>query len=221
MARDGQTIERGAVQTFRLRCKWAYVRLILDPVSRLWATTALRLWGASVEAGLKVRGRMRLHVEGKLRIGPNVSFHSGPSNFVGGDRRMALWVGRRGTLDIRQGAGLSNTTIFCADSVTIGADTYIGGGCEIYDTDFHQLDADDRIANRGDVPHGPIHIGPKAFVGGWSIVLKNVTIGEGAVVAAGSVVTKPIGPYELWGGVPAKFIRKIEPDEAPARTSRT
>ena len=39
-------------------------------------------------------------------------------------------------------------------------------------------------------------------------VLQDVTIGDGAIVAAGAVVTKDIPPYEVWGGVPAKFIRK-------------
>ena len=37
-----------------------------------------------------------------------------------------------------------------------------------------------------------------------------VTIGDGAVVAAGAVLTKDVPPYEVWGGVPARFIRKRE-----------
>lgn len=40
-------------------------------------------------------------------------------------------------------------------------------------------------------------------------ILKGVTIGEGAVVAAGAVVTKSIPPFEMWGGVPARCIRKL------------
>ena len=61
-------------------------------------------------------------------------------------------------------------------------------------------------------------IGPKAFVGAWSIVLKNVTIGEGAVVGAGSVVTRSIPPHEIWAGVPAKFVRKIN---APSQADQS
>ena len=54
----------------------------------------------------------------------------------------------------------------------------------------------------------PIHIGQYCWIGTGAIVLQGVKIGEGSVVAAGAVVTKDIPPYEVWGGVPAKFIRK-------------
>lgn len=58
----------------------------------------------------------------------------------------------------------------------------------------------------------PITIGHHVWVGTGAIVLQGVSIGDGAVVAAGSVVTKDIPPYEIWGGVPAKFIRKRNMD---------
>ncbi|MBQ2897470.1 MAG: hypothetical protein IJE46_03995 [Clostridia bacterium] len=45
-------------------------------------------------------------------------------------------------------------------------------------------------------------------MGNWKSLLKGVTIGRGAVVAAGSVVTKDIEPYAVVGGVPAKLIKK-------------
>lgn len=53
----------------------------------------------------------------------------------------------------------------------------------------------------------PITIGDRAWVCTGAIVLAGVTIGEGAVVAAGSVVTKDVPPYTIVGGSPAKFIR--------------
>jgi len=49
-----------------------------------------------------------------------------------------------------------------------------------------------------------------AFVGASSIILKGVTIGKHSIVAAGSVVSKSIPAGEIWGGNPAKFIRKTE-----------
>ena len=56
----------------------------------------------------------------------------------------------------------------------------------------------------------PIVIGSNAWVAGWSIVLPGVTIGAGAVVAAGAVVTKDVEPWTVIGGNPAKFIKKRE-----------
>lgn len=54
----------------------------------------------------------------------------------------------------------------------------------------------------------PIKIGSHCWIGTGAIVLQGVTIGDGAVVAAGAVVTKDIPPYQVWGGVPAKFIKE-------------
>lgn len=48
------------------------------------------------------------------------------------------------------------------------------------------------------------------WIGGNSTILPGVTVGEGAVVAAGSVVTKNVGPYTVVGGNPARFIKKRE-----------
>jgi maltose O-acetyltransferase len=54
---------------------------------------------------------------------------------------------------------------------------------------------------------GPVNINDWVFIGSSAIILPNVTIGEGAVVAAGAVVTKDVEPWTVVGGVPAKFIR--------------
>jgi acetyltransferase-like isoleucine patch superfamily enzyme len=53
----------------------------------------------------------------------------------------------------------------------------------------------------------PIRIGRDVIVGVNSVILKGVEIGDGAVVAAGSVVTKSIPTNEIWGGNPARKIR--------------
>lgn len=59
--------------------------------------------------------------------------------------------------------------------------------------------------------YGPVVIKDYVFIGPRAIILPNVTIGRGAVVAAGAVVTKDIPDQQIWGGVPAKKIsdRKV------------
>lgn len=59
----------------------------------------------------------------------------------------------------------------------------------------------------------PTKIGNDVWIGSNVTILNGVEIGDGAVIAAGAVVTKDVGPYEIWGGVPAKFIRKKFSDE--------
>ena len=56
-----------------------------------------------------------------------------------------------------------------------------------------------------------IHLEPNVWIGCNSVVLPGCRVGRNSVVAAGSVVTKSIPPDEIWGGVPARFIRKIDP----------
>ena len=58
-----------------------------------------------------------------------------------------------------------------------------------------------------ELTHRPIFIEQSAWVAAWSIILPGVTVGEGAVVAAGAVVTKDVEPWTVVGGNPAKFIK--------------
>jgi acetyltransferase-like isoleucine patch superfamily enzyme len=60
---------------------------------------------------------------------------------------------------------------------------------------------------------GDVIIGNDVWVGNNSIILSGVSVGDGAVIGANSVVTKTIGAYEIWAGNPARFIRKRFDDE--------
>lgn len=57
---------------------------------------------------------------------------------------------------------------------------------------------------------GKIHIKKNAYLGMNTLIVKPITIGENAVIGAGSVVTKDIPDNEVWAGNPARFIRKRE-----------
>lgn len=170
------------------------------------------LWSMEAETGrnLLISGRMRIRNYGLLRIGDSVRINSGPSrNIVGGDRKTNLFVGPNGTLEIEDGVGISNSTIVAMDSVRILSGSMIGGGCDIYDYDFHELSPDERSSRSGNIGAKPIVIGPNAFVGAHSIILKGVKIGNGSVIGAGSLVTRDVPDMEIWGGRPAQFIRKV------------
>jgi acetyltransferase-like isoleucine patch superfamily enzyme len=121
-----------------------------------------------------------------------------------------------------------------AAGYTIGKDVYIGEDLIIIDE--LELKSPVYIGNRvsvaervtlvisskpnfsrflDDMPtaYGPIRIKDDAWLGTGVIILPNITIGEGAVVGAGSVVNRNVPPFTVVAGVPAKPIRKISVPE--------
>lgn len=88
--------------------------------------------------------------------------------------------------------------------IYIGDDVLIGHNACLL-TLNHDLDPE----KRQDMFHKPIHIGDKAWLGANVTVLPGVSIGEGAVVAAGAVVTRDVPANTVVGGIPAKIIKKI------------
>ena len=206
------------------------VRLALAGVAALQGQVSIRWWsfvarvrlrahGATLGRRLLVRGpiRLRCHRTGSIRIGDDCRIQSGfAGNPVGGGSRMALWVGPGGSLRLGDRVGLSNSTIVCMQSVTIEDEVFLGGGSEVYDTDFHSLDPMERSrpGNPG-ARTAPVRIGRRAFVGGHSILLKGTTIGEAAVVGAGSVVRSRVPAGEVWAGNPARLVRDLRAPAAP------
>lgn len=88
--------------------------------------------------------------------------------------------------------------------IYIGDDVLIGHNACLL-TLNHDMDPD----TRADMHPKPIHIENKAWLGSNVTVLPGVTIHEGAIVAAGAVVTKDVPANTVVGGVPAKIIKKI------------
>ena len=119
-------------------------------------------------------------------------------------------VGHNGRLFVGNHVGMSNVSIVCNQSVYIGNHVLIGGGVQIFDTNFHSLVANIRCSGQEratDVRTAPIEILDSAFIGTNALICKGVTIGATAVVAAGAVVVHSIPSGEVWGGNPARKIR--------------
>jgi acetyltransferase-like isoleucine patch superfamily enzyme len=132
----------------------------------------------------------------------------------GTNGKCRIMVIEKGELRIGNNVGISDVTISCYKSIIIEDHATIGVGTEIRDSDVHAIDPEFRKCFETDGKHKlslPVVIKENVFIGSKAIILKGVTIGKNAVIAAGSVVTKSIPDNEIWGGNPAKFIKRIEP----------
>lgn len=117
-----------------------------------------------------------------------------------------------------------NTRIWSAKNITIGNRVLISHNVNIFDNLTHPISSLERHRqfksiistahpDKIDLCEKPIHIENDALIGCASTILKGVTIGEGAIVGAGSVVTKDVPPWTIVAGNPAKMIRKIPANE--------
>lgn len=143
--------------------------------------------------------------KGSIKLGRDIVINSGRKyNLVGNEFRTIFRTIQNGTIVIGDRVGISNSAIVSASQIIIEDDVMIGSNCKLWDTDFHPLAFEDRVHH--DSKGGkskPIVIKKGAFLGADVLVLKGVTIGERAVIGAGSVVTKNIPNDETWAGNPA------------------
>lgn len=116
------------------------------------------------------------------------------------------------------------TIVDCVQQITVDDDVLISYRCIISDCDNHNIRysirkhdlAEWKQGGRSDwslTPQAPVHIKKGAWIGTSVIILKGVTIGEGAIIGAGSVVTKDVPDWTIAAGNPARVIKELSEDE--------
>ena len=110
------------------------------------------------------------------------------------------------------GTGFSGTSIVAFSSIRIGNRSGCGVNCNIWDSDFHSVDSNERgkHAKPQDAPTQPITIGEDVWIGANVTILKGVTIGDRTVVGSMSLVNKDIEADTLVVGIPANVIKKLK-----------
>lgn len=130
------------------------------------------------------------------KIGKRVVFYPG------------VWIAPCRKLEIGDDVDLAlDVLITCSGGVKIGNRVLIGYRTHILSSNHVVPEGRNRIFGSGHHVN-PVVIADDVWIGANCVILPDVTIGEGAVIAAGSVVTKSVEPYIIVGGSPAKIIRR-------------
>ena len=167
----------------------AYARYLVSPGFWRWAAARIDYTIVDhIEPWTKIKRQPKTHIH------PTVSFRQAQNIEIAPNVRIqpycCLWASPNSKIVIGQFSGLGpGTTIFSSNHQFIPGVPY----------------------TQQPWTEKTVTIGRDVWVGAGSIILPGVTIGDGCVVAAGSVVTKDVPPGSVVGGVPAKLIKGREP----------
>jgi len=160
----------------------------------------------------------------RSELAGGVTYRRGASTYLG----TMFDVGPQGRVELGQYALVHGARIICDAEVTIGNYALISWNVVFMDTYRvpQEMQARrqelERVPTRplrfaaAEVPAQPIHVEPNVWIGFDTCVLPGVTIGEGAVVGAKSVVTQSVPPFTVVAGNPARVIRQLESSEKRA-----
>ena len=186
----------------------------LNFFNNLYAKGYLDYKKADYGKGIQFYGKPRIQIGRNctVKIGSSFICRSGRFTALDNGAYSSIIMFDGANLKIGDDSGITNVIIVSKESVTIGSHVNIGNGTIILDSDLHSLDWETRSIREKDPKcskNKPIEIGDHVFIGMRSMILKGVRIGEKSIVAAGSVVTNDIPAGEIWGGNPARLIKKI------------
>jgi acetyltransferase-like isoleucine patch superfamily enzyme len=150
-----------------------------------------------------IRGFPYMKINGFLEIGNNViinsSLRSNPTNHY---KRCIICVEKNANLKLGDNVGISNSVVYCSESILIQKNTLIGSGVRIWDTDFHNMEIDSCYTNK-------VRIGENCWIGADSIILKGSNIPNDTIIGANSLVTFSSSPLQsgVYAGNPVSKVK--------------
>lgn len=168
---------------------------------RWWRRTALRRAGAHIHPDLQSQSPFFSGSASGFRCDREAWLAAGVRIIVGHS------AGNPGKLTIGRRIFINHYAVIdCHYEMTLGNDVLIGPHAYIGDFD-HDFSTSDASNIGGPTCYASVHIGNHVWIGANAVVLKGVTIGDGAVVAAGAVVTDDVPARAIVGGVPARVLK--------------
>ena len=166
--------------------------LVLHPTAKLNIKGSLHFNSDSV-GNSHIEGLLRMDEKSTLEVDGNFRIYYGCD--------IAIYK----NAGLKLGSGFINAgaQIRCGHSITIGNNVAIGRNFYVQDSDFHTI-----IDSNGERKNNtaPVVIGNHVWIGANVTILKGVHVGDGAVIGAGTVVTKDVPPYSVVAGTPNRVL---------------
>lgn len=153
-------------------------------------TSFIGIFSNKIGLNYSGKGQLKITKNGGLLLGKNVRIA----------RNGGLFINARVTIGDNTYIN-PNLILIAQKGIEIGSDCAISWNVQILDTDLHSIKSNNSTSE-------PIKIGNKVWIGCNCIILKGVKIGDGAIIAAGSIITKDVKPNCLYAGSPAKLIKE-------------
>ena len=183
-----------------------------------------RIWQRGLEYLRTAGVRRRLgHLGQGVRLAPPITVY-GPQGISIGDR-VSIWPHARLVAHNTRSAAAGSRLILgegviihpyahisAIARITIGPGALFASNVYVSDHDHDWRDPNDPVITNARVLAAPVEIGAHVWLGERVAVLRGVTIGEGSIVGASSVVTKSIPPFSIAVGAPARVIRRWDAD---------
>jgi len=154
-----------------------------------------------------------LRIAPDVKLGQNVKIYSFVNLYgceIGDDSRVGAFVEIQKGARIGKRVKVSSHTFIC-EGVTIEDEVFIGHGVMFINDKYpFATNSDGSSQSEADWKVVPTFVRKRASIGSNATLLCGVTIGEGAIVGAGSVVTKDVPPYTIVAGNPARILRKVQ-----------
>ena len=183
---------------------------------RRWLTlpfAALALHGIDVGSGWRCYGIpvIQRHRRSHIHIGRRMNLRSTVvSNPLGPNHPVIISTRRpEASLTIGDDFGMTGGSLVCDERIDIGDRVWVGANSVIADTDFHPLDPALRAQQPLAANTAPVVIADDVFIGMNAVILKGVTIGAGAAIGAGSVVSRDVPAHTIVAGNPARIIGEL------------
>lgn len=178
---------------------YSHILFFFTAVGKGWNLMLSKIYLRKASTGSMVMCRKMpsLNISGKLEIGNSSKLWSVIN-------RVRISSFRGAEIIIGENTFINGARIAAKKKIVIGNNVHIAPEVVIMDSDFHDatdLDASGQSAQ--------ITIGNHVWISTRAMILKGVTIGDGAVVAAGAIVTKDVPAHTLVGGIPARHIKNL------------